>query len=161
MQQRLLPPRIIATIAASTPRKRGGAVTMSSSGSRARGAASLLAVLTLILAGCASTPPAATSAPASAPASTAAPASIAATPEGCAGFPTSDIELVIPYGPGGGFDTWARLVAPVLQEKLPTDVNVVPLNREGAGGLVGVTEVLGAQPDGHTIVITEPGVLAT
>lgn len=77
----------------------------------------------------------------------------------CDGYPSEDIEFVIPYGPGGGFDTWARLVAPVLQEEL--GVNVVPVNREGAGGLVGVTEVLNTDADGYTIVITEPGVLAT
>jgi len=52
-------------------------------------------------------------------------------------------------------------VAPALQEHLPNNVNVVPVNREGAGGLVGVTEVLSAEPDGYTVVITEPGVLAT
>ncbi len=132
---------------------------MSWSTSRARGAASLLAVFTLILAGCSATP-AATTTP-TAPTSTVAPATIAATPDACAGFPSRDIEFVIPYGPGGGFDTWVRLVAPALQGHLPNDVNVVPVNREGAGGLVGVTEVLNTEPDGYTIVITEPGVLAT
>lgn len=77
----------------------------------------------------------------------------------CDGYPEGDVDFVIPYGPGGGFDTWVRLVAPALQEEL--GVTVVPVNREGAGGLVGVTEVLSAEPDGYTIVITEPGVLAT
>jgi len=77
----------------------------------------------------------------------------------CDGYPSEDVDFVIPYGPGGGFDTWARLVAPVLQEEL--GVNVVPVNREGAGGLVGVTEVLNTEANGYTIVITEPGVLAT
>lgn len=79
----------------------------------------------------------------------------------CDGYPSQDVELVIPYGPGGGFDSWARLIAPVMQEKLPGDAAVVPVNREGAGGLTGVTEVLNADPDGYEIVITEPGVLVT
>lgn len=84
-----------------------------------------------------------------------------ATVDDCDGYPAQDITFVIPYGPGGGFDTWARLVAPVIQTKLPNGVNVIVENREGAGGLVGVTHVLGTEPDGYTIVITEPGVLAT
>lgn len=79
----------------------------------------------------------------------------------CDGYPSGDIELVVPYSPGGGFDTWARLIAPYLAENLPNNPNVVVVNREGAGGLVGVTEVLGAEPDGSTIAITEPGILAT
>ena len=133
---------------------------------RARGAAPL-AVLTLILAACSGTPAAtgggATTGPGATTGAdaTTVPATGAANPGGCDGFPSGDIELVIPYGPGGGFDTWARLVAPQLQEHLPNNPNVVPVNREGAGGLVGVTEVLGAEPNGQTIVITEPGVLAT
>lgn len=79
----------------------------------------------------------------------------------CNGYPAQDVELIIPYGPGGGFDSWARLIAPVMQEKLPNGHAVVPVNREGAGGLLGVTEVLNAEPDGYNIVITEPGVLVT
>ena len=81
--------------------------------------------------------------------------------DACDGFPSQDITFVIPYGPGGGFDTWARIVAPALEGHLANDVNVIVENREGAGGLVGVTHVLGVEPDGYTTVITEPGVLAT
>lgn len=79
----------------------------------------------------------------------------------CDGYPSQDVELVIPYGPGGGFDTWGRLIAPVFQEHLPNDVNVVPVNREGGGGLSGVVEVLNSDPDGYAMAITEFGVLAT
>lgn len=79
----------------------------------------------------------------------------------CEGYPTDDIEFVVPYSAGGGFDAWARLVAPVFAENLPNSVNVPVVNREGAGGITGVTEVYGSPPDGTRMVITEPGILAT
>jgi tripartite-type tricarboxylate transporter receptor subunit TctC len=91
----------------------------------------------------------------------AAPAGASGDPDACSGFPAGDIEFVVPYSAGGGFDTWARLIAPAMQELLPEQVNIPVVNREGAGGITGVTEVLGSPPDGHTIVITEPGILAT
>lgn len=78
----------------------------------------------------------------------------------CDDFPDGDIEFVVPYSAGGGFDTWARVIAPALQEQLP-GANIPVINREGAGGITGVTEVFGSKPDGQTIVITEPGILAT
>lgn len=77
------------------------------------------------------------------------------------GYPTKDITLIVPYSAGGGFDTWARLVAPFLQKYLPGNPNVLVENRSGAGGLVGVTAAYGSRPDGYTIVITEPGILVT
>jgi tripartite-type tricarboxylate transporter receptor subunit TctC len=44
---------------------------------------------------------------------------------------------------------------------LANEPNIPVVNREGAGGITGVTEVFGSKPDGQTIVITEPGILAT
>jgi tripartite-type tricarboxylate transporter receptor subunit TctC len=126
---------------------------------RARGAGTLFVALAFVLGGCAATAPTPTSGGAT-PAATPA-ATPVATADDCAGYPAGDVTFVIPYGPGGGFDTWSRLVAPKLQAHLPNGVNVIPTNREGAGGLVGVTQVLNSTPDGYTIVITEPGVLAT
>jgi tripartite-type tricarboxylate transporter receptor subunit TctC len=79
----------------------------------------------------------------------------------CDAFPDGDVEFVVPYSAGGGFDTWARLIAPLLQEELANDVAVPVINREGAGGITGVTEVFGSAPDGQKIVLTEPGILAT
>ncbi|MDA2892555.1 tripartite tricarboxylate transporter substrate binding protein [Mycolicibacterium sp. BiH015] len=83
---------------------------------------------------------------------------------GC-GRPTSDsggaggdfpgnkpIELVVAFAPGGAVDTAARLVAPELEESLGTNVEVV--NRPGAGGQIGYTELTSAKPDGYTIGAT-------
>jgi tripartite-type tricarboxylate transporter receptor subunit TctC len=62
------------------------------------------------------------------------------------------IELVVAFAPGGAVDTAARLVAPKLEEELGTNVEVV--NRPGAGGQIGYTELAGAKPDGYTIGAT-------
>jgi tripartite-type tricarboxylate transporter receptor subunit TctC len=58
------------------------------------------------------------------------------------------IKLIIPFGPGG-FDAYARTLAPVLEEIL--DAVVVPENVPGAGGRIGANRVYRARPDGYTI----------
>ncbi|MGX5358595.1 tripartite tricarboxylate transporter substrate binding protein [Kocuria sp. KH4] len=62
------------------------------------------------------------------------------------------IELVVAFAPGGAVDTAARLVQPVLEEELDTNVEVV--NAPGAGGQIGYTQLTGADPDGYTIGAT-------
>lgn len=69
---------------------------------------------------------------------------------GTADFPTRDIKLVIPYGPGGGFDYYVRATGKYLGEYLPNKVNIVPQNVEGAGGRVATEQVYNADPDGYT-----------
>ena len=67
-------------------------------------------------------------------------------------FPNDDnITFVIPYGPGGGFDTIVRTYAPALEEALGT--TVVPENIPGASGTRGGLAVYRADPDGYTIGI--------
>ena len=61
------------------------------------------------------------------------------------------ISLVVPANPGGGFDAYARLVAPQLEQK--TGATVVVVNRHGGGTLVGTNQVFSAEPDGLTILI--------
>lgn len=61
------------------------------------------------------------------------------------------ITFIIPYSPGGGFDTISRAFLPAVEKELGT--NVVPKNVPGAGGTKGAATVARAQPDGYTIGI--------
>ena len=77
-----------------------------------------------------------------------------------ADFPAKNIQFVIPVSPGGGFDTYVRAVAPILERHLPQSVNIVPTNIPAAGGARGAAQVYRAKPDGYTIgVFNIPGML--
>jgi tripartite-type tricarboxylate transporter receptor subunit TctC len=61
------------------------------------------------------------------------------------------VRFVVGVGVGGGFDAYARMIAPYLSKQL--DATVVVENQLGAGGLVALNRVATAQPDGLTIMI--------
>lgn len=63
--------------------------------------------------------------------------------------PGRRVELIVPYPPGGGNDTGARALAPLLEREL--GVPVIVLNRAGAASQIGMTQVARARPDGYTI----------
>lgn len=88
-------------------------------------------------------------------ASLAAPALLAARPSHAAPaeFPTKNIQFIIPYAPGGGFDIYVRLVTPVMEKYLPRKVSIVPLNVASGGGSRGVAQAYRARPDGYSITI--------
>ena len=57
--------------------------------------------------------------------------------------------FVVPFSPGGGYDTIARGLAPYLEEELGADAVVVQ-NEPGAGGLTAANNLFAAEPDGLT-----------
>lgn len=63
----------------------------------------------------------------------------------------SAIELVVPYEPGGGYDLYARDIAPYLARCTGGDVKVV--NEAGAGGLLATSNTATAEPDGIRVQI--------
>lgn len=66
-------------------------------------------------------------------------------------YPTDEIDFIVPYASGGGFDEYARLMEPYLEEELGASVTV--RNVTGGGGVVGATQAYNAEPDGHTMLI--------
>jgi tripartite-type tricarboxylate transporter receptor subunit TctC len=74
-----------------------------------------------------------------------------AAPSFAQAWPAKPIKLVVPFSAGGSLDNTARLVAEQLGQRLGQAVAVE--NVTGGGGSVGITRVIGAPADGHTILI--------
>jgi tripartite-type tricarboxylate transporter receptor subunit TctC len=77
-----------------------------------------------------------------------------------AAYPEQPIKMVVAYSAGGGTDIVARLLAQTMQKYLGANAAVVVVNRPGAGGAIGFSELSAAKPDGYTIgFINTPNVL--
>jgi tripartite-type tricarboxylate transporter receptor subunit TctC len=61
------------------------------------------------------------------------------------------VKIVVGYGPGGGYDAYARMIAPHLDKVL--GATVIVENQPGAGGATALNRVSVAQPDGLTMMI--------
>jgi tripartite-type tricarboxylate transporter receptor subunit TctC len=66
-------------------------------------------------------------------------------------YPSRPIHLIVPFPPGGGTDILSRLIANKLTEDLKW--TIVADNKAGAGGTIGITEVVKAPPTGYDIVM--------
>ena len=64
-------------------------------------------------------------------------------------YPQRPVQLIVPWGAGGGTDATARIIAALLEKELKQPFNVV--NRTGGSGVVGHDAIAKASPDGYTI----------
>jgi len=67
-----------------------------------------------------------------------------------AAWPDKPVSIVVPYAPGGTADALARLLAQHLGPRLKT--SVIVLNKAGASGVIGQSEVARAPADGYTVL---------
>jgi tripartite-type tricarboxylate transporter receptor subunit TctC len=67
-------------------------------------------------------------------------------------YPSGKITFIVGFAPGGGVDTFARVIAQGLNEQL--GYSVVIENRPGAASNIAAKAVAVAPPDGHTILFT-------
>lgn len=68
-----------------------------------------------------------------------------------AAYPSKPIRLIVPFPPGGGTDILSRLIGNKLTEQVKW--TIVPDNKGGAGGTIGLTEAAKAAPTGYDLVM--------
>ncbi|ODT57701.1 MULTISPECIES: tripartite tricarboxylate transporter substrate binding protein [Paracoccus] len=73
-------------------------------------------------------------------------------------YPTGNIDMVVPYPPGGGTDIPARLISDWLTRD--RGWNFVVLNQPGAAGTIGLDQLSRAEADGYTIGIGQTANMA-
>lgn len=70
-------------------------------------------------------------------------------------YPAKPIRVIVPYPPGEAADTIARLLSPVMSERMGQQIVVD--NRAGASGQIGLEVLKNAAPDGYTIGVGQGG----
>jgi len=78
-----------------------------------------------------------------------APAAAQAAGEPYAG---KSVQMVIGFGPGGGYDRWARTVGRHIGKHLPGKPNVIPQNMPGAGSYVAASYLYNVAPKDGTVL---------
>jgi tripartite-type tricarboxylate transporter receptor subunit TctC len=72
-------------------------------------------------------------------------------------WPDKPLRLLVPSA-AGGYEVYARLLAPRLSEMLGQPVVVD--NKPGANGIIGMTEVQRSKPDGYTFMFAHVGAIS-
>lgn len=68
-----------------------------------------------------------------------------------AGYPERPVELIVPWGPGGGADQLARLISKLMEPMLGQGIPVV--NVPGGTGATGMAKLLASPADGYSMAI--------
>jgi tripartite-type tricarboxylate transporter receptor subunit TctC len=75
----------------------------------------------------------------------------AARAEDASAYPSRPVTIVVPFGPGGSADVYARVLAEKLGRE--TGKSFIVENRPGAGAVIGTQFVAKAPPDGYTLLM--------
>jgi tripartite-type tricarboxylate transporter receptor subunit TctC len=67
-------------------------------------------------------------------------------------FAGKTVQMIIGFGPGGGYDLWGRTVARHIGKHLPGKPNVVAQNMPGAGSYVAASHIYNVAPKDGTVM---------
>lgn len=80
--------------------------------------------------------------------------------DGSAFFNGKTVTYIVATAPGGGYDSYGRLVAEYMQKHLPGSTFIVR-NMPGAGHLIGTNALYASKPDGLTLGTFNTGLIYT
>lgn len=73
-------------------------------------------------------------------------------------FPDKNITWFVGYKPGGGFDTYSRVMARHMERYLPKGIHVVVINKPGSASQIAASMIYNSRPDGYTVgILPMPG----
>jgi tripartite-type tricarboxylate transporter receptor subunit TctC len=67
-------------------------------------------------------------------------------------FAGKTVQMIIGFGPGGGYDRWGRVVARHIGRHLPGNPQVVPQNMPGAGSFIAANHIFNVAPKDGTVM---------
>jgi tripartite-type tricarboxylate transporter receptor subunit TctC len=71
-------------------------------------------------------------------------------------FGGKTITFQVGFSPGGGYDTFSRIIGRIMSEYMPGNPRFVVRNLPGAGGLRGLRALTASDPDGYSIGYIHP-----
>jgi tripartite-type tricarboxylate transporter receptor subunit TctC len=74
-------------------------------------------------------------------------------------YPIRPIRIIVPLPPGGGVDTVTRIIADRLQRRFGQPIVIE--NKAGQAGNLGAEVVYAAEPDGYTLLASQPAPITT
>jgi tripartite-type tricarboxylate transporter receptor subunit TctC len=74
-------------------------------------------------------------------------------------YPSRPIKIIVCLPPGGGVDTVTRIISERLQRRLGQ--TIVIENKGGQSGNIGAEAVFTAEPDGYTLLASQPAPITT
>ena len=86
---------------------------------------------------------------------------------GCGGkgsgreFPRKPIKVIVPFGAGGGSDTFTRIIQRAVEKNELLPAPLVVINVPGASGTIGSRRAKNARADGYTILQLHEGILTS
>jgi tripartite-type tricarboxylate transporter receptor subunit TctC len=90
-------------------------------------------------------------------AATAASIFVASTIAAHADYPERPVQMIVPWGPGGGSDIQMRVVANHAEQYVGQPIPII--NMPGVSGTLGLAEAREREPDGYTIAQLHEGLL--
>ncbi|MEO8311342.1 MAG: tripartite tricarboxylate transporter substrate binding protein [Caldimonas sp.] len=79
---------------------------------------------------------------------------------GQAKYPSKNIEVVVPYAPGGGTDNMMRMITAIMDENKWSPVPVNVNNRVGGSGTVGYSYLITKKGDSHVVAGATPMIVS-